>query len=112
MTTNTPPVDPGIDDLPDFSGFFKFVGITFISVGLFSLLGCFSFSKGHRIGWIMISFVYLGGSVLTAYFLLFSLIKFPLLALMSPMFLVYIFLLLLGIYMLYIIIFKANFLLN
>ena len=101
--------DPIEDDLPKFDGFFRFIGIIFTVVALFSLIGCFLFSKGQKLGWVMLCIVYLSGIVVTGYVILFSIVRFFPLALASPMLLIYVILFLIGLYVLFNLIIKVNY---
>ena len=109
IASETTTTDPSADDLPRFDSFFRFIGISFISVALFSLIGCFLFSKGQKLGWVMLCIIYLGGVLVTGYVLLFSLVRFFPLALASPMLLIYIILLIIGLYVLCNLLIKVNY---
>ncbi|MHA2104798.1 MAG: hypothetical protein ACW981_15330 [Candidatus Hodarchaeales archaeon] len=95
------PSAPLEDPLPDFTGFFIFIGVSFTGVGLFSILGNFLFSKRRLIGWFMLVLIYLAGTLVSGYILIVSLTRFFPLSLMSPMLLIYFLLFLLGMYVLY-----------
>ncbi|MHA2338535.1 MAG: hypothetical protein ACXACX_14610 [Candidatus Hodarchaeales archaeon] len=94
-------IEPLDDPLPDFTGFFIFIGISFTGVALFSFIGNFLFKKKNILGWLMLILVYATGTLISGYILFISLKQFATLALMSPMLIIYILLLLIGLYILY-----------
>ena len=67
--------DGEIDDLPDFGPFFKWVGTFFFVLAVISFVVNLLFVNKMKIGWFLLSGIYLGGLGLTMY-ALYILIKF------------------------------------
>ena len=67
--------DSEIDDLPDFGPFFKWVGTVFVVLAIISFVVNLFFINKMKIGWFLLSGMYLGGLGLTIY-ALYILIKF------------------------------------
>ena len=64
-----PAADPNADDLPHFDYFFHVLGLFFIICASVSLFANILFSRGYRIGWLILSGIYLLGTLGTLYFL-------------------------------------------
>ena len=100
--------DPITDPLPDFTGFFRFIGLSFTGVALFSILGNILFWKKKIIGRLMLILVYLTGTLVSGYILLVALTRFFPLAIGSSMLPIYILLFLIGIFISYNLILNKN----
>jgi hypothetical protein len=56
-----------VDDLPNFDPLFKLVGTIFVTIAIISLGVNFLFIHKKKIGWFLLTGIYLGGSILTFY---------------------------------------------
>ena len=80
--------DVEIDDLPDFGPLFKLVGTIFLVLAFVSLGVNFLFIHKKKVGWILLTGIYFGGSILTIYVLYLgirALIEYSLFALPFPL---------------------------
>jgi hypothetical protein len=58
-----------IDNLPDFGPFTKWVGTILLVLAVISLAVNLLFVRKKRIGWVLLTSIYTGGSALTFYYL-------------------------------------------
>jgi hypothetical protein len=68
-TIGAEPANPNADDLPHFDYFFHVLGLFFVICTSISLFGNILFNLRYRIGWLILSGVYLVGTVGTLYVL-------------------------------------------
>ncbi|MCG3220728.1 MAG: hypothetical protein H7641_05050 [Candidatus Heimdallarchaeota archaeon] len=77
-----------IDDLPDFGPLFNLVGTIFLVLAFVSLGVNFLFIHKKKAGWILLTGIYFGGSILTIYVLYLGIrafIEYSLFALPFPL---------------------------
>ena len=60
-------IEPEPDDLANFEPFLKFVGIVFLVIAVISLAVNIIYINRKPIGWIILSGIYLAGTILTVY---------------------------------------------
>lgn len=61
--------DGEIDDLPDFGPFFKWIGTFLLVIAIISFGVNLLFVYKKKIGWILLTGIYISGMILTTYYL-------------------------------------------